>query len=67
MKRTGKTWCTADVRGWQCLGALLSSDFFDHRSWRLKSDAKLTPAAPSSPSLLVHPQPRSSLFSRLLG
>ncbi|WP_143781074.1 hypothetical protein [Paenibacillus amylolyticus] len=47
-------WCTADVRGWQGLGALLSSDFFYYRSLRLKSDAKLAPAAPSSPSLLVH-------------
>ncbi|MDT9723126.1 hypothetical protein QVE09_29935, partial [Paenibacillus sp. ClWae2A] len=27
---------------------------FSHRFWRLKSDAKLAPAAPSSPSLLVH-------------
>ncbi|GGH56843.1 hypothetical protein GCM10008014_27890 [Paenibacillus silvae] len=31
----------------------LSSDFFLHRSWRWKSDAKLAHAAPSSLSLLV--------------
>ncbi|WP_175383631.1 hypothetical protein [Paenibacillus taichungensis] len=52
------------LRGWQGLVALLSSDFLPHRSWRLKSDAKVAPAAPSSPFAACAPQKQQLRSSR---
>ncbi|WP_427052723.1 hypothetical protein [Paenibacillus sp. TC-CSREp1] len=48
--------------GW-ALVLSLSSDFFLHRSWRWKSDAKLALAAPSSLSLLVPQRWLLAIFS----